>query len=120
MEQLKYNRLRDITQGDFAIRGGALLYNGKEVSSHGKLILSSVEEAFFMFEVERQDEDKFPFRQVFLLNGNYPYFYTSRECKIESTRFQFVSPENIKHAFHLISYNGCVLQTKIVGDAFAE
>ena len=117
MNQTDYTVLRNITQGDFAIKDGILFYNNRELSSQNRLILHSCEEAFFMFPV---NDKGVGFKQVFLLNCNYPHFYTSIKYKIETTRFQFISPPDIKHAFRLISYQGSPLSTKIVGDDYFD
>lgn len=121
MKPTEFLTLRDITQGNFAIKGGSLLYKGKQIAAQGKAVLVSAEEAFFLFEVEDAETIKSEnFKQVFLLNNNRPYFYTSIEYKLESQRFQFISPLNGKNAFRLISFMGSYSQTKIVGDNYHE
>ena len=119
MKQIEHLKLRDIAQGDFAIRDGCLFYKGKRVSDTGKSVLASEEEAFFLFEIKDADTAR-EFKHVFLLNCRYPHFYTSIEYKLEPRRFQFISPLNGKNAFRLISFGQSNFCTKIVGDNYYE
>ena len=52
MKQSVYMELRDIAQGDFAIRDGVLFYKEQRIATNGKPFFTSSEEIFFLFEVE--------------------------------------------------------------------
>lgn len=117
METAKYLDLSKIVQNDFTVKSGVLFYKGKQISSHGKLILKSSEEAFFHFEIEDK-ATKDDFSHVFLLNCRHPRFYKATDATIEKDRFQFISPVHGYNAFRIASYNNSRHGTKIVGDNY--
>ena len=53
-----YIELRDVAQGDLAIKEGELFYKGKKIAEKSKTIFTSSEEVFFSFDVEDEEVAK--------------------------------------------------------------
>ena len=117
MKQSDYNELRDITQGDFAIKSGTLFYKGKEVSTKGKVFFASSEEVFFLFEVE-DDSLIGEFKKVVFLNFRWPAFFKlNEEVIVYGCEMQFRTIDNRTHAYRRVSYENSSV-TKIIGSNF--
>lgn len=101
----EFAELRDVAQGDFAISNGTLLYKGQQVAGEGKVIFTSSEEVFFLFEVENE-EVKEEFTKVVFLNFRQCRFYKCKDVLPSSRYLQFTTPSGENHAFRLIDYNG--------------
>ena len=117
MRQSKFLELRDITQGDFAIKEGHLFYKNQLISKKGEELLVSSEEVFFLFDVEHTEIQK-EFKKVIFLNFSWPRFYKCNDDIWSSQReIQFSDIDNRKHAYRLISYDSSS-STKAVGSNF--
>ena len=53
-----FNKINDFTYGDFSIVNEKLFFKGKKIASEGKIIFSSSEEVFFLFNVEDEEVKK--------------------------------------------------------------
>jgi hypothetical protein len=106
-----FTKLPDITIDEFALSGGRLFYQGKEISKDAKLIFSSTEESFFLFEVE-DAEVSTNFKKVVFLNFYQPRFFPCREVHVGFGCLRFCDTENRMHSCYLMKYGGT---TKVVG-----
>lgn len=117
MKQSVYMELRDIAQGDFAIRDGVLFYKEQRVATNGKPFFTSSEEIFFLFEVE-DEKVATEFKKVIFLNFRWPEFFKINENAIVYGReMQFVTVDGRQHAYRRISYGNSTV-TKIIGSNF--
>ena len=112
-----FNKINDFTYGDFSIVNEKLFFKGKKIASEGKIIFSSSEEVFFLFNVE-DEEVKKKFEKVIFLNFYQPRFFVlGWGLKVYSNHLQFITKDEKKYAFRRISYQGQG-QTKVIGDKF--
>lgn len=114
-----FSKLSDFTYGDMAIVNKELFFKGKKAASEGKIIFSSSEEVFFLFDVEDEEVKKI-FEKVIFLNFYQPQFFVlGRDLKVCSNHLQFITKDEKKYAFRRISYQGQE-QTKVIGDSFFD
>ena len=119
MNKSKFMELRDIAQGDFAIKEGKLFYKENLISTNGRPILVSSEEVFFVFKTQDKALAT-EFSEVIFRNFEWPTFFKcSTDLLFGSTFLQFVDEKQQQHSFRLVSHNGSG-STKIVGSNFVK
>ena len=113
MSRFKFSKLRDIAQGDFAIKDGSLFYKDKEIAAGGTILFDSSEEVFFLFNTEEQTS--LDFKHVIVQNYYQCSFYPCIEFQRNGDRLGFKTPDNKQYVFRRCCYNGNINSSKIVG-----
>lgn len=112
-----YIELRDVAQGDLAIKEGELFYKGKKIAEKSKTIFTSSEEVFFSFDVEDEEVAK-DFKKVIFLNFRWPMFFKlNDDAIVYGCHLQFKTTDGRTHAYRRVSYGGSMV-TKVIGSNF--
>lgn len=119
MQLSKFSNLRDIAQGNFAIRDGCLFYENRQVSSFGTILLASSESVFFLFAIT-EDETRQKFQNVIFSNYYKCRFYPCCEYKKSGEKLSFSCPDGAKYAFTRYCYNENVRSSIIIGGRICD
>ncbi len=118
MRASRFEELRDIVQGNFAIESGCLFYKEKKIAAEGKIVLASSEEAFFQFDVE-DEETRREFEKVIFLHFWQSRFFKCKTVLARGNHLQFETAEGIRHAYCLAGYSS-TNATKAIGSHFED